>query len=219
MIALLLATLARADECASLQPVRSRAGLPVFTGDAARACAPALLDRLATERDPAIRVALLDALARWGDGWGPTVVALFPGEKDAGVRRMMAEVLADAEPADAAAGLRLAVRDPDAEVRAAAFRALAKRDDADGALILTGFADADATVRATAARAAGIREVGWDALVPLLADRDAEVRRNAVRALERIDRVRVATLPEVAALAHDPDPKVADAAAWALNGH
>ncbi|MFZ5480526.1 MAG: HEAT repeat domain-containing protein [Myxococcota bacterium] len=208
------------DAVYALRPARTRTGLPIFTGDLARAdvSGAVFLDRFTREPDPALRVALLDAMAT-GDGWSEGVVALLPTERDAGVRRMMAEILADADPAFAGEGLRIAAQDGESAVRAAAFRALAKRDDADAALIVSGFVDPDATVRATAARAAGIRKVGWDALIPLLADPNAEVRRNAVRALERVDRVRVATLPEVAALLADPDPKVADAAKWAMNGH
>lgn len=209
-----------AAAAAKAEPITTRNGMPRFVGEEVRNphATPILLARVADPReDLGERVALVEAAVRSGGDWDGVVVGLLAEEPEPALRRMLAEVLREADPAEAAAGLARAAADPAAEVRAAAMRAIGGRKDgatlADA--LMPGLGDADAAVRRDAARALGWLGVaqGWAGIEPLLADPSAEVRLAALRALERLDRPRLARLPALRALDGDPDPRVARAAA------
>lgn len=209
-----------AAAAADATPITTRNGMPRFVGEDVwnPIATPILLERAFDPSEPLdLRVALIEAAVRSDGDWSEAVVGQLAVEREASLRRMLAEVLREAEAGPAAEGLNLASRDADAAVRAAAMRAIGGR--ADGAAladaVLRGLGDADADVRKEAARSAGWLRLdqGWDGLVPLLADADADVRLNAVRALERLDTARLRTLPALAPLRADLDPRVARAAA------
>ncbi len=208
-----------AKAAAEAEPILTRNGMPRFVGEEVwnPHATPVLLSRALDPAEPqALRVALIEAAVKSGGEWSAVVAGQLAVEQDVAVRRMLAEVLREAEPADAARGLRLAVRDPSAEVRAAAQRAIGGRPDGAtlSALVLDALDDPSALVRAEAARSAGWLhlDAGWDGLAGLLADEDAEVRLRALRALERLDAPRLAALPALSTLRQDLDPRVARAA-------
>jgi len=128
------------------------------------------LGRLADRRATGALVAIIER------GTGPTVAAL--------------EALARlADPAAVPALVRVAMDGPAPELRGLALAAVEATGGA-GALVALprALADADATVRARAARLAGA--LGDSALAPALAarlrDSDVDVRREAARALARL---------------------------------
>jgi HEAT repeat protein len=181
------------------------------------AAGPHLVARLMEGKDdPAVRVALVDALALVDADWGAAMAGLIRTEADASVRAVLAASLRRAAAEDAWAGLSTAATDTSADVRAAALRTMGGREDSArySALILVALQDEASTVRAAAARAVGWVALtdGWEALLPLLADPDADVRLQALGALERLDRRQAAGAPGVRALAEDPDARVARAA-------
>lgn len=201
------------------EPIHTRTGQPRFVGEEVwnPAATPILLERLIEgQEEPAVRIALVEAVVRSGGDWSESVVGLLQVEPDAAVRRMLAEVLREAEAGPAAEGLGRAFRDPESAVREAAMRAIAGR--ADGArfeaLVQAGLFDRDAGVRQHAARAAGWLHLGqsWGAIEALLSDESAEVRLSALRALERLDAPRLGALPVLQTLRRDRDPRVARAA-------
>lgn len=209
-----------AAAAANATPITTRNGLPRFVGEDVwnPVATPILLERAFDPSEPLpLRVALVEAAVRSDGDWSEAVVGQLGVEREAELRRMLAEVLREAEPGPAAVGLARASRDPDAAVRAAAMRAIGGR--ADGAVLsdalLRGLRDSDAKVREEAARSTGWLSLdqGWDGLATLLGDADPDVRLNAVRALERLDAARLRGLPELTALRADIDPRVARAAA------
>jgi peroxiredoxin len=133
----------------------------------------------------------------------------------------------DAAPAGVDGWLLGALADPDGRVRREAVWHLAQsRQDRGGGLpeVVPLLADADRRVRLCAAWALGATgEPG--AIQPLfarLASRDAELRRESVRALGRLARLehlaeRTAAIPNrLQAVADDPDPRVRAAVAATL---
>lgn len=209
-----------AAAAAKAEPIRTRNGLPRFVGEEVwnPAATPILLERVVNGgEDAATRAALIEAALRSGGDWSGTVAGLLAVEEDAAVRRMLAEVLREAEPVDASVGLPLAAADEDAAVRAAAMRAIGGRPD--GAtwepLVRSALSDPDASVREHAARAAGWLGLGntWSGLEGLLSDSSPDVRLSALRALERLDPVRLEGVPALKKLQQDPDSRVARAAA------
>lgn len=202
------------------EPIRTRTGQPRFVGEEVwnPLATPVLLERLIEgDEDSAVRVALVEAAVRSGGEWSEVVVGQLQVEADPTVRRMLAEVLRDADAGPAAEGLRRAAQDPDADVRAAAMRAVSGRPDGiryEG-LVQAGLSDPHADVRQHAARAAGWLRLAqsWDALEALLSDESDEVRLNALRALERLDAPRLRALPALQDLRQDRDVRVARAAA------
>ena len=117
-------------------------------------------------------------------------------------------------------GLQRGLVDPLPVVRRAAAELAgwapeAGRDSSVEAPLSAALSDDDAGVRAAASRAFGLLGGSgrFEALRPGLADDDAEVRLQSLRALERLDRARAAGLSEVAGLAaDDSDPRVVRAA-------
>lgn len=203
----------------TVAPLTTRNGAIRFTDRRLRApeAAPLLVERLTASDTPsAERAALVEALRLSGGDWSEAVLGLLAVEPDAAVREQLAAALEHAEADVAREGLTLALSDTAGAVRAAALRAIGERSDgADYAgSVLAALGDTDAEARACAARAAGWLGLSgaWDALVPMLADPDADVRLKAVAALERLDGGRAAALPGLRALTRDPDARVARAA-------
>ncbi|MCH7487852.1 MAG: HEAT repeat domain-containing protein [Proteobacteria bacterium] len=154
------------------------------------------------------------ALARMG---GPGIEALadFLDHKDDRLRRRAAAALAGCDDDIAAAPLTRALEDPSPEVRMAAARPLAARNPVDERLAFL-FEDADAGVRAEAARLSGSHHPAR--LEPLLDDDAGAVQEAALKALADMpgaggasglaDRIR----PKL----ESPSPELAAAAAVAL---
>ena len=208
---------AAAQALMDLEPGTTRAGGPRFVPPTRDAGATAvLLDRfLSGTDDPAVRAALLDALARTEGEWAPGVADAFGAESSAAVRVVMCEVLRRQPAAIATPVLRGAAKDADPAVREAAARSMGWTEDALWASSLVqALGDADARVRSAAARSLGwVGAVdAWSALLAATADVDADVRRRSVRALERLDAERASQEPVIKAMVADPDPKVARAA-------
>lgn len=209
---------ALAAHVSTVASVPTRSGTPRFTDRALRDpdVAGLLVERLVAGGDaPAVREALVEALRHTDGDWADAAAGLLATERDAGVRAQLAATLRDAEADAAIPGLALAARDADARVRAAAMRAIGGRKDGAALLgsVLAATTDTDAAVRAAAVRAVGWLGLseGWSGLVARLGDADADVRLQAVGALERLDADRAAALPELARLGSDPDGRVARA--------
>jgi hypothetical protein len=208
-----------AEAITTLAPVSTRTGAARFTDARVRSAAatPLLLERLlsgvGTSGD---RAAIVEAV-RFSEGhWSDAVAGLVAAERDPAVREQLVGALRHADSEDAAAALPLAAKDTSPAVRAAAMRAIGSREDGAtyAPLALTALTDVDPDVRAHAARAVGWLglSAGWDDVVALLADPDAEVRLKAVAALERLDPAAAAALPAMRARLTDPDARVARAA-------
>ncbi|MDP2314318.1 MAG: HEAT repeat domain-containing protein [Pseudomonadota bacterium] len=212
-----------AEGVALLAPATTRNGAVRFTDRRLRApeAAPLLVERLLSGTGAsAERAALVEALRLSGGDWSEAAAGLYATETDAAVRAQLVSALQDAEAAVAEPTLTRALADADAGVRAATVRAIGARNDGAGyaSAVYASLDDKDPDVRAYAARAVGWLGLtdGWDGVVALLSDPSAEVRLKAVAALERLDAGRAATLPELEALAADPDARVARAVARLL---
>jgi hypothetical protein len=166
--------------------------------------------------DTPVRAALVDALPRTQGAWPAVLAFMLPDERDPVVRAATMETARFAPPAEAAAILVQGFGDSVGEVRAAAVRTtpyVAVHKPLEPGIVGL-FADADAVVRAEAARAAGWLQIAesWEPLVKLLADTDARVRASAVRSLQRLDAAEAAELPQIESLKQDKDLKVQRAA-------
>ena len=207
----------------SLQPRTTRAGTLRFTGPMVRTevATEVFLQRLGSGAESVpTRIALADALPRTAGEYGEALVALMAEEPDASVRATMVASLRTAGATPALAGLRNALSDDDARVRAAAARTAARRPDGDTLRepLLRAASDTDAEVKVAAMRSLGVLGVSeaQTLLGAELSATDAEVRLAAVRALHRIDPAHAKILPGVIALAGDSDARVSKAAAKAL---
>jgi len=215
-------------ELRAATPVATRAGHPRFTNEALEqpGAATVLLGRLSRGTDPSpVRAALAEALPRAGGPYGAALVGLMTLEKDPEVRVAMVSALRRAAAEPALAGLRAGLDDVDPRVRAAAAEVASRRPD--GATLadplIARLADDSAEVRLVATRSLGALavEAAFPALQAKLRDMSpetAEVRLHSLRALARIDAARAATLPELAALRDDPDPRVVEAAGRVSTG-
>ncbi len=176
-----------------------------------------LLARLLHGKEPAdVRVALAAAITHTGPAWPPLMADLLAEEADVMVRVMFVDGAAHAPSADVAGIVRLGAADAAGPVRAAAARSAAYAHPASSVadLVLAALNDPEAEVRAEGARSAGWLklEAGWSPLVARLADTDAQVRLQALRALQKLDPVRAASLAEVRSLRSDTDSRVQRAA-------
>ena len=179
--------------------------------------APVLVERLLHDEGSSIeRQALVDAIRRSETDWSAWMVGMLSVEQDVRVRTEMVSSLRYATPATAVEGLKIALGDADPEVRAMAATVAGWVTEA---FVLTPqlmerLRDTEPPVRQAAARALGWpgHAPAWDALQTAMTDEDAGTRLHALRALERIDPARVASLPGLVALESDPDPRVARAA-------
>lgn len=115
----------------------------------------------------------------------------------------------------------LASTDP--ALRAAAALAAGRRRDGThfaATLLNLATTDPDASVRIAATRSLAVlrHAEAFPALVDNLSHETATVRLSALRALARIDKAKAATLPDLARLQLDPDPRVSDAATKVARG-
>ena len=213
--------LASADD--ALVPRRTRAGTLRFTSPAIEGnagLAPEILARFAREPSAELRAALIDALPRTGGDWFDGAYGAFGREPEAAVRKAIVAIMPRAEATRALRGIMAGLADAEPSVRAEAALSAGSLPEAaradDGLRTRLGqlLADADGAVRAGAARTLGLmaHAPAFEPIARLLGDADAEVRLQAVHALERIDRPRAAALPALGPLRSDPDPKVAHAA-------
>jgi HEAT repeat protein len=207
------------EQLLAMRPATTHAGGIRFTDPAIHdpRAAAVLLHRLQTENlDPETRAALVEALPRTGGDYGEAAVALLGQEKDADVRRALVGTMKRAEPERAVEGVRLGLSDQDSRVRAEAATMagwISEGADLEPQLV-SALEEKDPGIRAAASRSLGVLKVAsaFDSVVPLLADDSAEVRLQALHALERIDAGQAARLDRLQALASDPDPRVARAA-------
>jgi hypothetical protein len=181
-------------ELESLQPSVTRAGHLRFTTKAIHdpRAARVFLDRLqvGTESE-AVRAALVEALPRTGGDYADEVLELMARERSAMVRAAYVHTARRAPAAQAIAIAERGFADSSPEVLAETIRATASL--ADGAKLagsLRGaLSSSDATVRMEAARTIGILKIAIakSDLDALAADASPEVRREAARAITRID--------------------------------
>lgn len=208
-----------AREITDMRPGTTRAGGARFVLPADReGVAPVLVERYLRGGDsPATRAALIDALPRTTGEWVPAIAASYASEEAPVVRGMIVEALRREDPTLVAPVLIAALADAELGVRAAAARSMGWSKDADrySVLLMGALADSSSAVRADAARALGWLHAAdaWAPLVARLADNDALVRLNTLRALERISPDRAAAQAEIGSLKTDADAKVARAAA------
>jgi len=203
----------------SQSPERTRAGFLRFPGGPLLdpAVASVLLERFVHGGETLeTRQALLDAVVRSEADWDEAVASLIRTEGEEALRADLAFALRKAISPIAVEGIRAAMRDPAASVRAEACRSagrnrLGRELTSD---LLTSLADPAAEPRAMAARSLGWLRVeeAWAPLMGLLPDPDPEVRLQAIRALDRLDRKRLSLTPELGLLLEDPNDGVRRAA-------
>lgn len=177
--------------------------------------ASVFLTRYLNEREAEARLPLIEALPRTGGIYEDALVELMDSERDDTVRAMMVGVLGKGQTAKSVQGIVKGLGDSAVSVRLEA--AVAAGRNANGArasdALQVALNDADASVRASAARSLGVLKVAaaGNALTARLSDDSADVRLQALRALSRID-AGAATRPEVARLTADPDARVRNVA-------
>ncbi len=201
-----------AQHVASLQPMKNRAGKYYFPD--ARLVSPdaqvLVTERLLNGDDaPAVQVALAYAL----DGnhrlpWD--VISTQP----ASVRAALLSGYKKHGDADAVDALSGGLADASNAVRFEAVRLLGRRPDLKSARLVDGLKQALASdvvdIRWAAVRALAWRDDAgaFQAIQPLLADKDAKVRGAAVRSLGILDKARALGLSDVDRLRNDPNPHV-----------
>lgn len=139
-------------------PLATRAGIPRFRGEELGdpSLAPLMLERLLQGTEPENELALIELLPRTGGDWAQAFVELGPKHQDPRVRGVMVASLRWAPTEPALTGMRAAMRDAEPSVRAEAARAAGWH--VDGAALATE-------------------------LTRALRDGDAEVREMAARSL------------------------------------
>jgi len=171
---------------------------------------------------PQVKTRAILALGQLQDQRGKeTLVALLTTAPEKTVRQTALEALSQVDDATATAGIRQALQDPDAEIRAAAIRALANRHDekAQDEIIRLALKDPDIIVRLSA--------LGYLSILPspaphvseqltsLLKEPNADLRRETVVTLGAMAEIRA--VPELLPLLkNDPEPSVRESAAFAL---
>jgi hypothetical protein len=211
-----LATGSLRDQLMVLQPQKTRAGWVRFTDPVINnpEAAAILLERLIASGDaPEVRAALAEALGRTRGDYATEVSELLASEADARVREMLVGTLGRQAPTpEALVGLATGLKDSTVEVRAAAARTIATRSDGVelGDELIGMLVDVEPSVRSEAARTLGILQIdeATQPLVELLADANAEVRLDALRAVHRIDPEYALALPVLAQLEQDGDARV-----------
>jgi HEAT repeat protein len=204
---------------ATLAPRKTRAGHLRFSAEelADPRATTAFLARLTTGNEPeAVRAALVEALPRTGGAWAHALDGLYTRESTA-VRELVLFVAARAPEAEGLAVLRRGLAEPTAELRAEAVRSTAAHP-AGARLageLTAALATDDPDVRTEAARALGVHRIATarTALLARLDDAVADVRLEALRALEQIAPDALAGHAALSRLAADADPRIAQLAA------
>jgi HEAT repeats len=204
------------DQLMVLQPQMTRAGWVRFTDPAINnpEAAAILLERLIAGDDaPDVRAALAEAIGRTRGDYAVAVSELLASEADPRVREMLIGTLGRQTQSPAAlVGLASGLQDGVVDVRAAAARTIATRSDGDelGDELIGLLADVEPLVRSDAARTLGVLQLARakQPLVELLADANADVRLDALRAVHRIDPQYAVALPVLTQLEQDADARV-----------
>lgn len=201
-------------ELAQLAPSKTRAGFVRFTSDAIHdpRAASVFLDRLARGGDSDdVRAALVEALPRTGGTYADAAVELMGAERSSVVRAAYVHAARRAPAAHAIAIMTRGLADSDAEVQAEAARAAAAHPDGKrlATELRAALASSNAAVRAESARTLGILQIAdaRDALAARISDESADVRLEALRAIERIAPGSARSLP-LDKLAKDEDPRI-----------
>lgn len=194
---------------------RTRAGFLRFPGGPVLdpAVGPVLLERYVHGQEPSeVQKALLDALVRSEADWDEAVTGLLPSEPQSDVRASLVFALRKVGTPAALQGLELALKDPSSLVRAEAARSIGRNPEGQTLVpaLTAAMGDSSSEVRAMAARSLGWLRASeaWDPLLVALSDPEADVRLQALHALDRLDRQRLAPSPELGRLLKDPDEKV-----------
>lgn len=181
---------------------------------AGRTGASVVLDRLARKVDSEeVRVSLVEALPRNGGIYADALADLFVDEGSAKVRAAFVR----ATPGEQILPImRRAFADSSTEVRIVAARTAAAHPVCEqlASELRTALADSDPTLRAEAAKAIGALKIepARGELVRALGDGNAEVRLEAMRALDNIAPGSLAGTAAVTQLRGDPDQRVAELA-------
>ena len=200
----------------NIDPITTRAGYPRFVGEWTRdeRAAPLMLQRLINGDDhPTVQAALVEALPRTGGEWDDAIAALWEDTTEPTVRRMMVLTLEKASDDVAYHALTTAAASEDAEVRAAAVRAMTWRKDADRyePVFLATLTDQNDEVRSLSARASGLHKLA-DAKLGLASMLDSEtrddIRLNVLIALHQIDAEYARSLSAVTRIAREEDGKL-----------
>lgn len=182
------------------------------------AAAPLLLERLQSAGESeAVKNALIIALPQTQGEYAAEAVELLRSERSEVLRASLVDAMRLASDSAAAhEGLKLGMSDSSDAVRVRAAFAIGRRADglALADTLIAALSDDNAELVATAARALGNlgAQQAFDAALPLVKSRDAQVRLEALRALGRIDAERAAAIPELSKLATDSDERVRSAA-------
>ena len=176
--------------------------------------AAVVIDRLAKKTDPEeVRVQLAEQLPRWGGVYADAIADLFIEENSALVRAAFVRSARSAPTDQAVSILRRAFADSAIEVRIEAARVSAQH--AAGTRLAgelrNALAAAEPALRAEAVRSLGALrvEAAKEELVKALRDTNAEVRLEALRAVDRIAPGTLAGSTAVITLQSDPDSRVA----------
>ncbi len=204
---------ALAQDLWAVQPQVTRAGFLRFWGGIVdeSGAEVILLERLVHGDESAgVRHALIDAIARSGVDHAQAFVELMPLEPDGWVRAAYVNSLRKQELSLASAMFRQALDDRDAYVRAEGARSIGWHPEGDqlSPELIAALSDTEASVREAAARSLGIHKVSsaFSAVAGLLFDPDAEVRLQALHAVERIDAKRASGV--AAPLLDDADSRI-----------
>lgn len=202
-------------ELSQLAPSQTRAGFLRFTSKAIHdpRAASVFLDRLIGGRESEqVRAALVEALPRTGGTYSDAAADLIATETSAMVRAAFVHSVRRAPAEHAVIVIERALGDSDATVTAEAARAAAAHPEgAQVADKLRGaLASPDATTRAEAARSLGILKIesARDALLLRLNDASADVRLEALRAVDRIAPGSLKGNAVLEAMTTDTDPRI-----------
>jgi hypothetical protein len=184
-------------------------------------CVPLLERQLLESDDPLVREMSAWWLRRRPFGFAAVfreIRQVLASDPDPVRRARAAEAIGEFMDPHGVQYLRDALEDADVQVRAAAVRGLGRINSPEGNLaIVRAFEDADPSVREAAiGQVLYVNQFrDYDALMGLLADENAEVRRRAALAIGTFE-VAEATPALSAMLSGDDDAMVRQAAAWAL---
>ena len=211
---------ARKAELYALAPQTTRAGTARFTTEVindpshAHHVAAVFIDRLARQLDDeATRGALAEALPRTGGVFADAVAELVGQEGSQRVRAIYVHGARRAHRAELGVAIvRRGFADSSVDVRAEAARTAAALGGGNqlASELRTALADSDPSLRTEAARSLGILKIAFarDELGRALGDANADVRLEAMRALDRITPGSLAGTAAVTQLANDPDERV-----------